>query len=55
MAYIVTREVAGLSLKVGDELKHEKGKLPTALKFSAVWKDQATAEPEPEPKKTKAK
>ena len=37
MPYVVTREVASLGLQVGDELKHEKGKLPAALTFDTQW------------------
>lgn len=43
MPYVMVREEKGLNLKKGDKLKHEEGKLPIALKFSAEW-----IEPEPE-------
>ena len=39
MPYIVKRDVPSLRLKVGDVLKHEKGKLPGALKFDADWQE----------------
>lgn len=39
MPYIVTREDKDLGLKLGQELKHEQGKLPTALKFVAAWNE----------------
>lgn len=48
MPYVMVREENGLNLKKGDKLKHEEGKLPIALKFSAEWIEPET---EPEPKK----
>jgi len=50
MPYLVTRAVPSLELSVGDELKHEHGKLPAALLFDAEW-----VEPKQEEKPKKAK
>lgn len=56
MPYIVTREDKDLGLKLGQELKHEQGKLPTSLKFNASWKEsEAKEEPEHKARKPKAK
>lgn len=41
MAYIIKRNEPTLGLKVGDKLKHEFGKLPSALTFAADWQDEA--------------
>lgn len=54
MPYIITRAVPSLELSVGDELKHEQGKLPTALLFDAEWVEPKQAEAvEEKPKKSK--
>ena len=50
MPYLVTRAVPSLKLSVGDELKHEHGKLPIALLFDAEW-----VEPKQEENPKKAK
>ena len=47
MPYVAKRDEAGL-FKKGDKLSYEKGELPQALKFSAVWQ-----EPEKKAKATK--
>lgn len=41
MGYIIKRNEPTLGLKVGDKLKHEFGKLPSALTFAADWHDEA--------------
>ena len=46
MPYVMTRDISELKLKHGQALKHEQGKLPAALKFSAVWKDSLEEEAE---------
>lgn len=51
MAYIIKREVPTLGLKVGDKLKHEFGKLPSALTFDAEWHDEPAEEKAEKPKK----
>ena len=38
MPYVAKRDEAGLFNK-GDKLSYEKGELPQALKFSAVWQE----------------
>ena len=50
MPYIVKRKVPSLGLEVGDELKHEKGKLPSALTFDADWKEPKAEEPKADKK-----
>ena len=47
MPYLVTRAVPSLKLSVGDELKHDKGKLPAALLFDAEWVEPKQEEEKP--------
>lgn len=53
MPYVITREEKDLKLKVGQQLKFEKGKLPAALKFSAKWQEPEQEEAEPEKEESK--
>lgn len=45
MPYIVTRADKDLGLKLGQELQHEEGKLPIALKFVAKWVEPEKEKP----------
>lgn len=51
MPYLLKRDVASLNLKAGDSLKHEKGKLPSALKFDVYWKEPEVEKPKRTSKK----
>lgn len=53
MPYVMTRDEPSLKLKAGAELKHENGKLPAALKFSAAWQEPEAEVKTDNPKKSK--